>query len=98
METGQTPSHQMRILRALAVPTGGLCLVAFLDSRIRSGASPRHVPAQIIAVPDFPRTRSGKVSEAAVREVVNGREVKQAAALANADVLPQFCVSLPTTD
>jgi small-conductance mechanosensitive channel/CRP-like cAMP-binding protein len=38
MESGQTPSHLMRILRALAVPTAGLCLVAFLDSRIRSGA------------------------------------------------------------
>ena len=44
-----------------------------IRDRIRSGASPRHVPARIIAVPDLPRTRSGKLSELAVRDVVHGR-------------------------
>ena len=43
---------------------------------IRNGASPRHVPAKIIAVPDIPRTRSGKIVELAVREVVHSARLK----------------------
>ena len=42
-------------------------------TRIRAGASPRHVPARIIAVADIPRTKSGKITELAVRDVVHGR-------------------------
>ena len=101
LAVGQDHNGDQRVLLFVRMRDGCTLDNALLDTirrRIRSGASPRHVPAQIIAVADFPRTRSGKVSEAAVREVVNGREVKQAAALANADVLPQFCVSLPTTN
>ena len=52
-------------------------------TRIRSGASPRHVPAKIIAVADIPRTKSGKITELAVRDVVHGRTVKNKEALAN---------------
>jgi acetoacetyl-CoA synthetase len=61
-----------------------------IRSSIRKGASPRHVPARIHAVSDFPRTRSGKLCESAVREVINGREVKQLDALANPQALEQF--------
>ena len=50
---------------------------------IRRDASPRHVPSKIIVVDDIPRTRSGKISEIAVREVVHGRAVKNENALAN---------------
>ena len=57
---------------------------------IRAGATPRHVPAKIIAVDDVPRTRSGKLAEIAVREGVHGREVKNQAALANPDALELF--------
>ena len=57
---------------------------------IRTGTSPRHVPDAIIAVPDIPRTRSGKLVELAVREVVNGREVKNVGALANPEALDHF--------
>jgi acetoacetyl-CoA synthetase len=57
---------------------------------IRLGSSPRHVPARIVAVPDLPRTRSGKLSELAVREVVEGRPVKNAEALANPEALEMF--------
>ncbi len=57
---------------------------------IRSGASPRHVPAKIVAVPDIPRTRSNKVSEIAVRDMIHGREVKNTEALANPDALAHF--------
>ncbi len=58
--------------------------------RIRAGASPRHVPAVIAAVPDIPRTRSGKVSEIAVRKVIHGEEVKNTGALANPEALEHF--------
>src|SRR5262249_1872317 len=61
-----------------------------IQQRIRSGASPRHVPAKIVAVPDLPRTRSNKLSELAVRDVVHGRAVKNTEALANPEVLAYF--------
>jgi len=57
---------------------------------IRQGASPRHVPKQIIAVADIPVTRSGKISEIAVRDIVHGREVKNIGALANPKSLKYF--------
>ena len=57
---------------------------------IRTNASPRHVPAKIIAVEDIPRTRSGKLTEIAVREVIHGRPVKNIEALANPQALELF--------
>ena len=57
---------------------------------IRAGASPRHVPARIAAVPDIPRTKSGKIVELAVRDIVHGRPVKNREALANPDALEHF--------
>jgi acetoacetyl-CoA synthetase len=65
-------------------------LVAEIRSRIRTGASPRHVPARVLAVPDLPRTRSGKLTELAVRDVVHGRPVKNVEALANPEALEQL--------
>jgi len=65
-------------------------LVAALRADLRINLSPRHVPARIVRVADIPRTRSGKVSELAVADVVNGRTVRNVGALANADSLEQF--------
>lgn len=61
-----------------------------IKSRIRKGASPRHVPAKIIQVTDIPRTKSGKITELAVRDVVHGRKVKNREALANPEALDLF--------
>ncbi|MAU61928.1 MAG: acetoacetate--CoA ligase [Parvibaculum sp.] len=61
-----------------------------IRERIRSGASPRHVPAKIVAVADIPRTKSGKITELAVRDIVHGREVKNREALANPEALALF--------
>ncbi len=61
-----------------------------IRTRIRSGASPRHVPARIVAVADIPRTKSGKITELAVRDVVHGRAVKNKEALANPEALDLF--------
>ena len=58
--------------------------------QIRNNASPRHVPAKIIAVADIPRTKSGKIVELAVRDVVHGRAVKNKEALANPEALDHF--------
>ena len=57
---------------------------------IKSRTTPRHVPAKIIAVPDIPRTLSGKLTELAVRNVVHGLPVKNQDALANPQALEHF--------
>jgi acetoacetyl-CoA synthetase len=58
--------------------------------RIRANSSPRHVPARIVQVTDVPRTKSGKLVELAVRDVVHGRDVRNRDALANPAALEQF--------
>jgi acetoacetyl-CoA synthetase len=65
-------------------------LTSAIKAGIRSGASPRHVPALIVPVADIPRTKSGKLVELAVREVVHGRPVKNREALANPEALELF--------
>ncbi|MGH1377909.1 MAG: acetoacetate--CoA ligase [Alphaproteobacteria bacterium] len=65
-------------------------LVAKVKSQIKIGASPRHVPAKIIEVNDIPRTKSGKITEIAVRDVVMGRPIKNVEALANPEALELF--------
>ena len=61
-----------------------------IAQRIRENTTSRHVPAQISAVNDIPRTRSGKISEIAVRDVLHGRDVANSEALANPDSLDAF--------
>jgi len=61
-----------------------------IRNTVRANATPRHVPAVILAVPDIPRTVSGKITELAVRDVIHGREVKNTSALANPDALEYF--------
>ena len=61
-----------------------------IKKRIRQGTTPRHVPAKIVAVADIPRTKSGKITELAVRDVVHGREIKNLEALANPQALKLF--------
>jgi acetoacetyl-CoA synthetase len=65
-------------------------LQKLISQRIRTGASPRHVPAKILSVPEIPKTRSGKIVEVAVRETVHGREVENLHALANPEALDAF--------
>lgn len=65
-------------------------LALAVRSTIRQNATPRHVPAKIIQVPEIPRTLSGKIVELAVREVVHGRPVHNIDALANPEALSYF--------
>jgi acetoacetyl-CoA synthetase len=61
-----------------------------IKKRIRANTTPRHVPARILQVADIPRTKSGKIVELAVRDVVHGRPVKNKEALANPEALELF--------
>ncbi|MDH4192212.1 MAG: acetoacetate--CoA ligase, partial [Betaproteobacteria bacterium] len=65
-------------------------LIAKIKQRIRANTTPRHVPEKVVQVGDIPRTKSGKIVELAVREVVHGRPVKNVEALANPEALEQF--------
>ena len=61
-----------------------------IKQRIRENTTPRHVPAKIVQVADIPRTKSNKIVELAVRDVVHGRTVKNVEALANPEALELF--------
>lgn len=65
-------------------------LEAEIRDRVRREATPRHVPAKILAVDDIPRTRSGKITELAVRDAIHGRPVGNTEALANPEALDGF--------
>jgi acetoacetyl-CoA synthetase len=61
-----------------------------IKRHIRINTTPRHVPARIVQVADIPRTKSGKIVELAVRNVVHGLAVKNIDALANPEALEHF--------
>ena len=90
---GQQWDNDTRVVLFVRLSNGSVldeALIARIKSRIRSGASPRHVPARIVAVADIPRTKSGKITELAVRDIVHGRQVKNREALANPEALELF--------
>ncbi len=61
-----------------------------LKTKIRLEASPRHVPSKIIKVNDIPRTKNGKIVELAVKNIIEGHEIKNKEALANPDILEEY--------
>ena len=65
-------------------------LITKIRKQVRDNCTPRHVPAKVIAVKDIPRTKSGKITELAVRDIVHGRPIKNKEALANPDALTLF--------
>jgi len=65
-------------------------LILKIKSSIKRDLSPRHVPAKVIPVKDIPRTRSGKITELAVRDIIHGKQIKNIEALANPEALEQF--------
>ena len=67
-----------------------LDLLKKIKNQIKKNASPRHVPAKIIAVKDVPRTKNGKIVELAVKNIIEGNEIKNKEALANPQVLVQY--------
>ncbi|KQS81578.1 acetoacetyl-CoA synthetase [Rhizobium sp. Leaf384] len=90
---GQDWDDDVRVVLFVRLAAGVVLdddLAKTIRTRIRTGASPRHVPAKIIAVADIPRTKSGKIVELAVRDVVHGRPVKNKEALANPEALDLY--------
>ena len=90
---GQDWDNDVRVVLFVRLKDGAVlddALVARIKQVIRTGASPRHVPAKIVAVADIPRTKSNKIVELAVREVVHGRPVNNREALANPEALELF--------
>ncbi len=90
---GQTWEDDVRVVLFVRLADGITLddeLAQAIRHKVRTGASPRHVPAKIIAVNDIPRTKSGKIVELAVRDIVHGRQVKNKEALANPKALSLF--------
>ena len=65
-------------------------LMGQIKTKIRTGASPRHVPAKIISVKDIPRTKSGKIAELAVRDLIHNKPINNITALANPECLEEY--------
>ena len=90
---GQDFDNDVRVVLFVVLKPGVILDKALEDkirAVIRSGTTPRHVPARIVAVKDIPRTKSGKITELAVRDVIHGREVKNKEALANPEALDLY--------
>jgi acetoacetyl-CoA synthetase len=90
---GQDWDKDVRVVLFVKLREGIVLDEALIDrikKTIRANTTPRHVPARIVEVADIPRTRSGKIVELAVRNVVHGRPVKNVEALANPEALEQF--------
>jgi acetoacetyl-CoA synthetase len=90
---GQDWDNDVRVVLFVRLREGATLddkLTNAIKTRIRAGASPRHVPARIVQVADIPRTKSGKITELAVRDIVHGREVKNVEALANPEALDLY--------
>ena len=68
--------------------------IKLIKSRIRKNCSPKHVPSIVIKAPEIPRTKSGKIVELAVRQVINGEKINNKEAIANPESL-KFFANLP---
>jgi len=90
---GQEWQNDVRVVLFVVLQPGLSLTTELFDAirlRIRTHASPRHTPAKVIAVPDIPRTMSGKTAELAVRDTIHQRKVKNTSALANPEALAHF--------
>ena len=90
---GQDWNHDVRVVLFVRLRDGLTLDDALIDrirAQIRDNTTPRHVPARIVQVADIPRTKSGKIVELAVRNVVHGRPVRNIDALANPEALELY--------
>jgi acetoacetyl-CoA synthetase len=90
---GQQFNHDARVVLFVKLRDGLLlddALIERIKQRIKAHTTPRHVPAKVLQVLDIPRTKSNKIVELAVRDVVHGRNVKNRDALANPEALAYF--------
>ena len=90
---GQDYDDDMRIVLFVRLREGLALdddLKAKIKQQIRRNATPRHVPAVIIQIADIPRTKSGKITELAVRDIIHGKEIDNVGALANPEALALY--------
>jgi acetoacetyl-CoA synthetase len=90
---GQEWDNDTRVVLFVRMRGGHALDAALIDDirkRVRANCSPRHMPAKVIAVADIPRTKSGKITELAVRDIIHGRSIKNQEALANPEALALF--------
>ena len=90
---GQTWDNDIRIILFIVLNQNYNLdedLIMKIKKQIKINASPRHVPAKIIKVNDIPRTKNGKIVELAVKNIIEGNEIKNKEALANPEILDQF--------
>ena len=90
---GQTWDNDIRIILFIVLNQNYSLdenLIMKIKKQIKINASPRHVPTKIIRVNDIPRTKNGKIVELAVKNIIEGNEIKNKEALANPEILDQF--------
>ena len=90
---GQSWQNDIRIVLFIKLADNHLIseeLKLLICSNIREKLSRRHVPSHIIQVSDIPKTRSGKIAELTIRDIINGDPIKNIEALANPDCLEQY--------
>ena len=90
---GQNWSDDIRVVLCVVLAKGtnlDVSLQTTIKRTILANTSPKHVPDIIIAVPDIPRTRNGKISEVAVRDTINGEAVKNMESLENPNSLQLY--------
>jgi acetoacetyl-CoA synthetase len=93
LAVGQEWNNDVRIVLFVRLRDGLVLDEVLIDrirQRIRDNTTPRHVPAKIVQVADIPRTKSGKIVELAVRDVIHGRPVKNLEALANPEAIELY--------
>jgi acetoacetyl-CoA synthetase len=90
---GQDWDNDVRVILFVILKDGYILddgLSKKIKTAIRDNTTPRHVPAKIIEVKDIPRTRNGKITELAVRQVIHGEGVRNKDALANPEALEYY--------
>lgn len=90
---GQNWQNDVRVILFVKLRPGATLTHELSDKikeQIKKNASPRHVPAKIITINDIPRTKSGKITELAVRAIIHGEDVKNTEALANPEALALY--------
>jgi acetoacetyl-CoA synthetase len=90
---GQDWNNDVRVILFVRLRDGltlDETLVNKIKQQIRDNTTPRHVPDKVLQVSDIPRTRSGKIVELAVRNVVHNLPIKNSEALANPEALDGF--------
>jgi len=93
LAVGQEWNNDVRIILFVKLREGLTLdqeLITRIKKLIREHASPRHVPAKVIPIRDIPRTRSGKIVELAVRDLIHHRPIENLEALANPEALEAF--------